>query len=133
LDGPFSAFEILDVGESHTVVDSNGITIVARYEPTTTAPYCVDLTLEGFSGPACGERAAWIDGSTFIIPSKDNTRKLVGQIVPDSVVFVTTSDGRTIAPVSNVWWDVTPIDSPTTYTVHTTGGSSAEPFAIADD
>lgn len=127
--GPISAFDSLNDGESRVVVDNDDVTIEARYEPSVTAPYCVDLTLDGFDGPACGDREAWTDPTTFGIPSGDRTRKLVGQIVPDTVSSVTTSDGRTITPVLNVWWDVGPIDSAVMYVVHTTDGRSTEPFA----
>ncbi|MAT06705.1 MAG: hypothetical protein CL424_16840 [Acidimicrobiaceae bacterium] len=127
LDGMITTFENLGTGESLTLIDTDGVTVMARYEPTTTAQYCVDLSLDGFTGPACGDREAWSDGqTTFGIPSLDRTHKLVGQIVPDSVNVVTTSDGRTITPVSNVWWDTTPIDSTTTYTLYTADGAPTE-------
>ena len=127
LGGMITSFESLGTGESVTLIDTDGVTVMARYEPTTTAPYCVDLSLDGFIGPACGDRKAWTDGqTTFAIASLDRTRKLVGQIVPDSVNLVTTSDGPTITPVSNVWWDATPIDSTTTYTLHTDDGATIE-------
>lgn len=127
LAGSITSFERLGTGESVTLIDTDRVTIVARYESTTTAPYCVDLSLDGFNGPACGDREAWSDGQlTFGIRSIDRTRKLVGQIVPDSVTAVTTSDGRTITPVSNVWWDATSIDSATTYTLNTDDGASIE-------
>jgi hypothetical protein len=127
LGGMITSLESLGTGESLTLIDTGGVTVMARYEPTTTAPYCVDLSLDGFIGPACGDREAWSDGqTTFAIASLDRTRKLVGQIVPDSVNAVTTSDGRTIAPSSNVWWDATPIDYTTTYTLHTDDGASIE-------
>lgn len=128
-NGPISALEVLQTGESVVVVDDGDIKIVGRYEPTTTAPYCVDLSLGGVTGPACGDRQAWTSPSTFAISSGDGTRQLVGQIVPDTVTSVSTSDGRTIIPVSNVWWDVAPTDSPITYVVHAADGHSTEPFA----
>lgn len=127
LGGVVTSFESLGAGERLTIVDTDGVTVMARYEPTTTAPYCVDLSLDGFTGPACGDLEAWSDGqTTFGIPSLDRTRKLVGQIVPDSVNLVSTSDGRTITPVSNVWWDVTAFDATTTYTLRTDDGASIE-------
>lgn len=127
LRGAVTSFESLGTGESLTLVDTDGVTVMARYEPTTTAPYCVDLSLDGFTGPACGDLEAWSDGqTTFGIASPDRTRKLVGQIVPDSVNLVSTSDGRSITPVSNVWWDATPIDAATAYTLHTDDGASIE-------
>lgn len=129
-EGAITTFENL-TGDSVVIVDDQEMSIVARFEPTTTAPYCVDLRFDGFSGPACVEATAVFDGQTsFAMPSGDGTRQLVGQIVTDLVNTVVTSDGRTIIPSMNVWWDVTDIGSPITYVVQASNGRSTEPFAI---
>lgn len=130
-EGPITVFENLATGDTITIVDDEQISIAARYESMTTAPYCVDLRLDGFSGPACVDATAIFDGRTnFAIPSDDGTRQLVGQIVTDLVDSIVTSDGRTITPSMNVWWDVAAIGSLTTYTVNTSTGRSTEAFSI---
>jgi hypothetical protein len=131
-EGPVTQFEGLTPGQTLTIVTDGDYSIVARYEPATTAPYCVDLELAGFSGPACVDQTSVFDGRTsFALRSGDGTRQLVGQVVTDLVDSVVTSDGRTITPLMNVWWDVTDIGSPITYTVHTNDGRNTEPFPIS--
>lgn len=130
-EGAITSFETLAPGVTIAITHTDEMSITARYEPATTAPYCVDLQLAGFAGPACVEQAAVFDGRTsFALPSGDNTRQLVGQIVTDRVDRIVTSDGRTLTPVMNVWWDITDIGSPITYTVHTLDGNETEPFSI---
>ena len=133
-EGPVTQFESLTPGQTLTIVANEDFSVVGRYEPATTAPYCVDLELGGFSGPACVDQTSVFDGRTsFALPSNDGTRQLVGQVVTDLVDTVTTSDGRSIEPVKNVWWDVTDIGSPITYTVHTNDGRITEAFPISAD
>lgn len=47
-------------------------------------------------------------------------------IVLDSVMSVANSDGRTITPEFNVWWDIVAMDSDATYTGHHVDGTTTE-------
>lgn len=47
----------------------------------------------------------------------DSTTVLVGGVVPDAIVEIRADDGTTIAPQSNLWWQVIDAGRQVTYTL----------------
>ncbi len=130
-DGPISAFEGLEPGQTINIVSADEMTLDVVYgDPAQTElVYCVGIGYEGrnYSANTC-YTAADIGGlnGNFNADALDFSTVLVGGVVPDAITEIRADDGTTITPTDNMWWQVIDAGRQVTYTLVADDGRTAD-------
>ena len=130
-EGPISAFENLEPGQTTRVLNRAGTVLDVVYgdQAATASIYCVGIEFGGrdYSANTC-YTAPDIGGlnANFTADALDGTSVLVGGVVPDTIVEIRADDGTTITPQSNLWWQAIDAGRQVTYTLVADDGRTSD-------